>query len=74
MSLTPKLWKITNFFYLMERFYLSSQKMHGVIGNSEKVVIHILPVQKQLELFCEKGILKNFVKIHMKTPVPQSLF
>ena len=26
------------------------------------------------EMFCKKGVLRNFTKIHRKTPVPESLF
>ena len=26
------------------------------------------------EVFCKKGVLKNFTKIHRNTPVPESLF
>ena len=26
------------------------------------------------EVICKKGVLRNFTKIHRKTPVPESLF
>ena len=26
------------------------------------------------EVFCKKGVLRNYAKIHRKTPVPESLF
>ena len=28
----------------------------------------------RLEVFCKKGVVRNFAKIHRKTPVPESLF
>ena len=26
------------------------------------------------EMFCKKGVFRNFAKIHRKTPVPESLY
>ena len=31
-------------------------------------------IETATEVFCEKGVLKNFSKIRKKTPVPESLF
>ena len=28
----------------------------------------------RLDVFCKKGVLRNFAKIQRKTPVPESLF
>ena len=45
------------------------------IDNSTKTIYHLYRHLKQPpEVFCKKGVLRNFAKFTRKKPVPESLF
>ena len=59
-------------------FFSSHQKTRGcpVLGIT-KVLTNSFDIRSRSsrpEVFCKKGVLRNFPKIHRKTPVPESLF
>ena len=49
-------------------FYKSTIKSNCIL-----LLCHVRAISSRQELFCKKGILRNFAKIHRKKPVLESL-
>ena len=53
----------------------SSKMLKSTRRMSDCCVIYLLRnIRGRLQMFCKKGVLKTFYKIHRKIPVPESLF
>ena len=70
---TQTLKKISTCKFIRFTFFSSKNKRQGFLFfNKEKCFSR---VQKQTpEVFCKKGVLRNFAKFTGKTPVPETLF
>ena len=57
---------------LFGKFTTKKKNKHS--WKNKVFMVEFIHRSTHLEVFCQKGVLKNFAKIHGKTPVPEPLF